>query len=290
MAKHWIASIVLLLLLCLTILPAGAVVSYEIYTVRPGDTPENLALRQGLQPNEIISIDAGPWQPGKRVALMRKATQAPAPVIATTPIGGANAPEKPRLATVVQSGAKIFSHPGSGEFLFQPDPGSKVIVVAEIPNFYGVMMANQSTGWVEKWALSIVGPLDPNWFSKLFSSGQPAVINEAFRYLGLPYRYGGSLPYNIDCSLFVQRVFAANGYHLPRTAAEQSQIGVAVSYNDIRPGDRLYFDMKSDGRIGHTGIALGNGQFIHASSNRGCVAVDNLAGNYASKLVVVRRF
>jgi cell wall-associated NlpC family hydrolase len=57
------------------------------------------------------------------------------------------------------------------------------------------------------------------------------------------------------------------------------------------PGDRLYFvDAKNSSRIGHTGIYIGGGKFIHASSNRGAVGVDELKSQpYANRYAGARR-
>ena len=78
---------------------------------------------------------------------------------------------------------------------------------------------------------------------------------------------------------------------MPRHSGDQARVGDAVaSTDDLAPGDRLYFDMGRKGRVSHTGIYLGNGYFIHASSNRHCVGVDKLAsGNYWKSLVAARR-
>ncbi|KPJ64926.1 hypothetical protein AMK68_00005, partial [candidate division KD3-62 bacterium DG_56] len=90
-----------------------------------------------------------------------------------------------------------------------------------------------------------------------------------------PYQYGGRLPHSVDCSLLAQTVFAAHGIRLPRTAAQQAYVGYPVGYAELLPGDRLYF-YNSDGRVGHTGIHIAGGKFIHASASRGYVAMDDL--------------
>ena len=279
----------LLLLLCVA-LPVSAATSYDLYTVQPGDTPENLAARNGISVDEILSVDNGPWEPGKRVALVIKnsptVSAPPAPTAPKVAIGDIKDIGY-KLASVTRGGAEIRSLPGGGSFLFSPEAGSKVVVTKETPTQYGVIMADQSVGWVNKEVLSVEGALDSNYLQSLMS-GNKDVIQEAFRYLGMPYRYGGKLPYDTDCSLLVQTAFRAQGVNLPRTAAQQCQVGIPVALSDVQPGDRLYF-INSKGVINHTGLFIGNNQFIHASSNRGCVAVDRLAGRYLSRLTAIRR-
>jgi cell wall-associated NlpC family hydrolase len=88
----------------------------------------------------------------------------------------------------------------------------------------------------------------------------------------------------------VRAVFSTQGVSLPRVAADQARVGYQVSWDEMRPGDRLYFDMGNKGRVSHTGIYLGNGYFIHASSNQGKVGIDPLTKpGYYKALVCARR-
>ena len=133
-----------------------------------------------------------------------------------------------------------------------------------------------SAGWVPKSALSITDrTIPPDQLESMLNGGRPDIVQEALRYLDTPYRYGGKLPYNVDCSLLVQTAYTARGIRLPRTAAQQFEVGRSVSYNELLPGDRLYF-VSTSGRINHTGIYIGNGRFVHASSRRKCVGIDAL--------------
>lgn len=287
MKKYIITFTLFCVLIAILARQAWAVTSYEIYTMQPGDTRENIALRQGITLNDIVSIDDGPWIAGKRVAILRRYSAQPTIAVDPQPTSTVSN-TAPRLGTVARSGCQITSQPSGGKFLFQPDQGSKLVVIAETPLNYGCVMADRSTGWIKRDDIVIDGPIDSAWLQKILSGGQTQVVDEAFRYLGLPYRYGGHLPYNTDCSLLVQKAFSSQGINLPRTAAQQSQVGIAVNLSEIQPGDRLYF-INSKGIIGHTGLYIGSGFFIHASSNRGYVAVDKLAGSYLRKLVGIRR-
>ncbi|NIM06946.1 MAG: hypothetical protein GTO55_10340 [Armatimonadetes bacterium] len=273
-----------LLFLVAAPITAAPTIVYEVYTLLPGDTRENLARRNGLQPHEIIEVDDGPWQAGKRVALPKESSE-PADSASEQ---AADDPGAPRVANVVRDRVDIRSEAGKGDSLFRPREGSKVVVVEETDTHYGVMMADRSTGWMEKSALSVKGPVEDEWLEGLLSGARNDIVQEAFRYLGVPYRYGGDFPYSTDCSLLVQQVFRARGVKLPRTAATQAYIGKKISLSHVQPGDRLYFANKR-GRIDHTGIYIGSGQFIHASSKRHCVAVDDLAGPHLNRLSVIRR-
>jgi hypothetical protein len=115
------------------------------------------------------------------------------------------------------------------------------------------------------------------------------VLREAaFRYLGRPYRSGGVGEPAFDCSGFVCRIFAENGYGLPRTSREQSLIGVEVPLDQVQPGDLLFFaDRGRD--VSHVGLYLGNGEMIHASTGRGEVTVSDLGSRWFQRRLIGAR-
>lgn len=84
-----------------------------------------------------------------------------------------------------------------------------------------------------------------------------AVVEIAFRYLGVPYVWGGSTPAGFDCSGFTQYVFRQVGIELPRTSAAQRYAGTVVSASEARAGDLIWWP-------GHVGIYLGGDQHIAA--------------------------
>lgn len=93
------------------------------------------------------------------------------------------------------------------------------------------------------------------------SNGQ-AVVDYGMQFLGNPYVFGGtSLTNGIDCSAFVQKVYAAFGVSLPRNSAAQRSVGYAVSMEQIQPGDIVCYS-------GHVGIYAGNNTLLHASNER----------------------
>lgn len=91
------------------------------------------------------------------------------------------------------------------------------------------------------------------------------VVQEAERFLGVPYRWGGTSPTTgFDCSGFVQYVYRQLGISLPRTSEEQARVGMAVpTLAQARPGDLLFFEPGPNGP-GHVGIYVGHGEMIDA--------------------------
>jgi peptidoglycan DL-endopeptidase CwlO len=143
----------------------------------------------------------------------------------------------------------------------------------------------------------ITGEADPGAFD--FGTEAPAftppppdgtrasqVIAIAMQYLGVPYRWGGSSPATgFDCSGFVMYVFAQIGVSLPHHAAAQYGYGVPVSRDQLQPGDLVFFN-----GLGHMGMYIGGGQFIHAPHTGDVVKVSSLYESwYAATWVGGRR-
>lgn len=100
-------------------------------------------------------------------------------------------------------------------------------------------------------------------------------------FLGVPYRLGGSTLRGIDCSGFVKKIYEIFNIELPRTTWEQFRIGKRVGKGELEKGDLVFFKVptrRASNR--HVGIYIGNNEFIHASSRKREVRVDNLDAPY----------
>ena len=116
------------------------------------------------------------------------------------------------------------------------------------------------------------------------------VVALAEQYLGTPYVLGGNGPSSFDCSGFTKYIYAQFGYSLNRTATDQLQNGVSVSRDELQPGDLVFFKYNTSKPVSHVGIYIGNGEFIHASTNRYVVQIDQMnTGHYANVYVYARR-
>ena len=116
------------------------------------------------------------------------------------------------------------------------------------------------------------------------------IVALAKQYLGTPYVLGGNGPSSFDCSGFTKYIYAQFGYTLNRTATDQLQNGVSVSRDELQPGDLVFFKYNTSKPVSHVGIYIGNGEFIHASTNRYMVQIDQMnPGHYANVFVYARR-
>ena len=107
-----------------------------------------------------------------------------------------------------------------------------------------------------------------------------SVVGIAMQYLGVPYVYGGESPSGFDCSGLVAYVYAQVGVSLPHYTVAQYNYpdSVSVSRSQLEPGDLVFFY-----GLGHVGIYVGGGQFIHAPHTGSVVRIDSLnGGGYSS--------
>lgn len=119
----------------------------------------------------------------------------------------------------------------------------------------------------------------------------PESIELGKRFLGLPYLWGGRSSFGFDCSGFTQMLVRARGINMPRDADQQAAWSgvVAVERNDLQPGDLLFFGASAKS-ITHTGMYIGDGQFLQATTNgRPVVQVGRLDDDPWTKLLVACR-
>lgn len=104
------------------------------------------------------------------------------------------------------------------------------------------------------------------------------ILTYANTFTGVPYKFGGTTPAGFDCSGYIRYVFQKIGYDLPRQADEQYTVGKKVEKSNLQPGDLVFFETYEPG-ISHSGIYIGDGQFISATSSSG-VAVADINDSY----------
>lgn len=214
-----------------------------------------------------------------------------------------------RVGTVSVSIAYIYQSKSSASRKYATvKQRTPLAIVKEEGEWLGVLMTNGSTGWIPAKNVTFTGyelvadkaALDrgalasrggqPDRAAALALDSPNDLIRTAMGYSGVRYVFGGTNPETgMDCSAFVQAVFAKHGVRLPRTSREQANVGQSVPFDQLQPGDRLYFACRNP-YIDHCGIYVGEGCFIHCSSGRNGVGIDTLASDfYWRSLVTARR-
>ena len=210
------------------------------------------------------------------------------------------------MGSITGSTVNVRSAPGTdNEILGRLMDGTMVTILAIEDGWYKIKFVDL-IGYVHPDYLSVDGLVftymtvqedgttavsytnDPAPVAATTIGGQ--IVEYAYKYLGYAYVYGGESPEEgFDCSGFVQYVYAQMGYSLNRTASDQYENGVAVSDDDLQLGDLVFFSRGSKA-IGHVGIYVGDGYFIHATSPGDVVRVTALSTDYyTTRYVGARR-
>lgn len=116
-------------------------------------------------------------------------------------------------------------------------------------------------------------------------------IATAKRFLGVTYTWGGTSAFGYDCSGFMQMLVRQRGIIMPRDANIQASWSgmMSVERKDLQPGDLLYFGPNLN-KIDHTGMYIGNGEFIHDTTNtHPMVQISKLDDMPWTKLLVAAR-
>nr|WP_309687261.1 C40 family peptidase [Armatimonas sp.] len=260
-----------------------------------------------------ISAPAPTSSKQEKQATSKTSTPAPNRGALASRAGRPQEPQAAPMTVTVRPGKVVFdsvairtARAATSKMLSTAIRGQTLAILSEMDDLYGVLMVNNTIGWVDKSAVQLLDyntevTLEaPKEQPRSAASGlaerggldekQRQVLREAFSYMGAPYVWAGNSRSGLDCSAFVKNVFSTVGVSLPRHSGDQITQGRKITdTGELVAGDRLYFAMKGGATITHTGIYIGEGFFIHASSNHKCVDVDPLFKTYVNKLVAIRR-
>ncbi len=106
------------------------------------------------------------------------------------------------------------------------------------------------------------------------------LLNEAEKWLGTKYKYGGDTKNGVDCSGLTMRVFEdALGIKLPRNSGKQQEYCSKIKKDELSEGDLVFFSTNNRNTVGHVGLYIGKGQMIHSSTSKG-VIISSLNEDY----------
>lgn len=190
----------------------------------------------------------------------------------------------------------------SSNIIERLDEGDEVTILEQEGDWYKITSSKVSSGYVSKNLITIFSS-DVSSRSSQESRDEAIKISEnstngaevvefAKNCLGASYVLGGKTPETgFDCSGFTRYVFKNFGYSLGTVASEQDSVGTAIKREDLKPGDLILFYNEEKTKIGHTGIYIGNNEFIHAANPERGVVIDNLetTSYYSERFVSARR-
>lgn len=189
-------------------------------------------------------------------------------------------------ATVSVSSVNVRSQPTtSSSVVTAASRGAKGYIIGFNNGWYKVKI-NNKTGYIRSDLMELPDSFDCNSGTNLNS-----VIEYAKQFLGVPYVWGGTTPNpGFDCSGFTQYVCRHFGVKINRVAVDQMRNGVAVSRNNLKVGDLVFFERtyNTTDAASHVGFYVGNNQFIHAADAG--IKISSLNETYyATRYVGARR-
>jgi len=176
----------------------------------------------------------------------------------------------------------------SSDIIATLDEDDVVTIIGEENGFYKITTSTITEGYIsttlvkEKNVTSRSSTEDRQEAHVADNTGN-TVVEFAKQYLSYPYVLGASSPSTgFDCSGFTRYVFSNFGYTLGRVATDQTSLGAVVEL-------LFYDDAKT--KIGHCGIYISGGDFIHSANPTRGVVIDNLNTNsyYSTRFVTARR-
>jgi cell wall-associated NlpC family hydrolase len=170
--------------------------------------------------------------------------------------------------------------------------GNILLLLSEEGEFYKVGYPDGRTAFVPKTQLSLY----KNWVKRP-NPDATAILTTAQTLMGVPYLWGGTSIKGVDCSGFTKTAYFLNGIVIPRDASQQALVGEAVDVleNDtvsiakclknLQPGDLLFFSAAkrrgiNGGRVSHTAIYIGNGEFIQSAGMVRISSIIATSSNY----------
>lgn len=116
-------------------------------------------------------------------------------------------------------------------------------------------------------------------------------------FLNIPYLWDGSWVHknpdrakHFDCSALMQSIHAYVGISIPRSSKYQSESGILVAYEDMKPGCLVFFDTNGDGIVNHVGMYLGDGMMIHTANTTDDISIVVIADRYPTGYVTSRSY
>lgn len=203
--------------------------------------------------------------------------------------------------------ALTFSEAGTGAYAAAPFDWTEADGAVTLRFFPGCMVGAERTAKLDTSGGALRLALDDAAFTPAFldppaDETEPAVpqpsaeellgqqiAEYASGYIGAKYKYGGKSPETgFDCSGFVYYIYEQFGYRLERVANDQAQQGVEIEHDALIPGDLLAF-YTSGKYVGHIGIYMGSGYYIHAMGSAYGVVLTSLDDAYSQRDYTARR-
>jgi hypothetical protein len=172
----------------------------------------------------------------------------------------------------------------NGQIVSDIVQGNILKVVDEKSNYFEVQFPDKRKAFIERSNAKLI----KDWLSSIEISGE-SILNLAYKFMGIPYLWGGTSVKGFDCSGFTKTVYFLHGIILPRDASQQVNVGDAIDIKDgfenLVAGDLLFFGTKATDstkeKVTHVGIYISNLDFIHEGGRVKINSFDPKKENYS---------
>ena len=198
------------------------------------------------------------------------------------------------LLAYVNTGTSVLnirSGPGTAFDILSKVPGGSVLTVLSGEAGWYEVIQGDARGYISGDHVLLMTQSEYDAFQETADYKGAEIARYAQNFLGARYVYGGNGPNAFDCSGFVNYVYKQFGYSLNRGASSQLENGYSVERSELQAGDLVFFKASGTSMpVSHVGLYVGEGTFIHASTQTKGVRLDNLdSGYYADVYVYARR-
>ncbi len=262
------------------------------YRVQTGDTLWRISRRYNTTPEHLAALNDIPAEAILQIGQPLRVPVLPAPaqprvVVPLPPVQGAQSAATPEPAVpgpaapnpVAPNPVAPDQDPATVQDLPAPEPGAQP--PAPEPGA-PVTPARDPSGSGPRPRIIRLPSRGAQWMTTIVALSK--------RYLGAPYRWGGTSPNGFDCSGFLNYIFEQTGIDLPRTTFAMFAAGTLVPNEQLQAGDVVFFQTVSPGPS-HAGVYLGDGRFIHTSSGQRRVTIATMADPYyTARYLGARRY
>lgn len=147
--------------------------------------------------------------------------------------------------------------------------------------YYGTITAAAVSAFQKDYGLPATGTADIATITAVNRAlVKKELVADSYKYIGVPYVWGGASPAGFDCSGFVYFMFTKFGVSTVRTTSENLYAqGTSIARTALQPGDLVFFGINTPGVVSHVGFYVGNNQFISATRSAG-IFVQSLESSY----------
>jgi cell wall-associated NlpC family hydrolase len=202
-------------------------------------------------------------------------------------VKAATIPDESKRAEVVSKKAWLYRSPSESSidlsFLTS-------LPVLEVTKEWVQVQTPEGIGYLKTDDVRMIeGPLAPKPVQGHIGSG---ILEQAKRFLGLPYLWGGMSSFGYDCSGFTYNMHRYFGILIPRDASDQAMQGTLIEREQLEPGDLFFFAHdEGKGAIHHVGIYAGGNQMIHSPESRKSIEIVDVSSfNLAKEHCLSRRY